>query len=181
MGDTRYEESFFCAVSYTSNPLIPGAVLWQPEYVYSIRAKKGRMDRAQGLLHAMASSLTLDLKWFALYLQVHKLWQDGQMQAIRSAGELSRYISNVNADITKTLTDGYRQRQASEDRIYDGFSESIRGVETYDNPVTGQTVQLPSDFSHAWVSSSGEFFLTNTTTDPNVGSNLTWQLLTATP
>lgn len=178
----EYEEAFYCAMSYYTSPQMPGSVIWQPEYIYSIRSFRGGMDRAEGLLQAVAASITLDMKWYGLYLQVYKLWQDGQMKAIQNAGELSRYISNVNNQITDIIVDGYNKRQVSEDRIYDQFSESIRGVETYDNPVTGRPVQLPSDFSHAWVSTTGEYFLTNSAGDnPNVGSTQDWQRLKTAP
>ncbi len=177
-----YEEAFFCALSFARNPLVPGAVLWRPEFIYSIRDEAGGLDATAGLMQAVASSVTVDLKWFAEYLKVHDLWQQGQMQAIQSAGELSRYLSQVDADITATITSSYKTQQASEDRIYDDFSESIRGVETYTNPVDGGRVQLPSQYSQAWVSANGEYLLSNNFgADPNEGSTVTWTLLNVAP
>ena len=100
------------------------------------------------------------------------------MAAIRGAGELSRYVSGVNASIDQTIISGYKDRQASEDRVFDSFSESIRGVETYADPVSGGNVQLPSGFSNVWVNTSGEYFLTNDAgVDPNVGSTLSYTAL----
>ena len=60
----------------------------------------------------------------------------------------------------------------------DKFSESIRGVETYNNPATSESVQLPSGYSNVWVNTSGEYFLSNEGgLDPNVGSTLTYTQL----
>jgi hypothetical protein len=159
--------------------MLPGAVFWKPEYVYAFRALKGGLPAAEGLLQAVVSSVTLDKKWFAQYLYVVQLRNNGQMQAIRSAGELSRYISGVNSEINDMITGSYDNAQRSQDRIYDSFSESVRGVETYDNPVTGRQVQLPSDYRNAWVSSNGEYFLSEGEADPNVGSSATWQRMNA--
>lgn len=173
-----FDETFYCALNYATDPALPGAVLWRPEWIFSTRAFAGQLQANEGAMMAAATSVNVDLKWFAGYLQVHKMWQDGQMAAIRSAGELSRYVSGVNADINNTILQGHKDRQASEDRVFDAFSESIRGVETYADPVNGGNVQLPSDFSRAWVSSRGEYFLSNDTgVDPNVGSTLTWTAL----
>lgn len=178
-GGQAYEEAFHCAVSYTTNPMVPGNVIWKPEFIYSFRAAEGGLEAVEGLLQAVVSSFSLDLQWFGQYLSVVKLQQQGQMQAIRSAGELSRYISGVNNEINDIITGSWKNQQAGQDRIYSRFSEHIRGVETYDNPVTGRTVQLPSDYRHAWVSSGGEYFLSQGEVDPNVGSTTTWQRMSA--
>jgi hypothetical protein len=172
-----FDETFYCALNYATDPALPGAVLWRPEWIFSTRAFAGELQKNQGLMMAAATSVTVDMKWFAGYMQVHKLWQDGQMAAIRGAGELSRYVSGVNASIDKTIIDGYRDRQASEDRVFDSFSESIRGVETYADPMNGN-VQLPAGYSNVWVNTSGEYFLSNQGgVDPNVGSTLSWTAL----
>ena len=173
-----FDETFYCALNYATDPSLPGAVLWRPEWIFSTRAFAGELQNNQGLMMAAATSVTVDMKWFAGYLQVHKLWQDGQMAAIRSAGELSRYVSGVNASIDQTIISGYKDRQASEDRVFDSFSESIRGVETYNDLVNGGNVQLPSGYSNVWVNTSGEYFLTNDAgVDPNVGSTLSYTAL----
>lgn len=181
MGGQAFEEDFYCAASYVSNPMMPGAMFWKPEFVYSFRSFQGGLKAVEGLLQASIFSVNLDKKWFAQYLYVRQLQQQGQMQAIRSAGELSRYISGVNNEINDMITGSYKSQQQSQDRIYNQFSESVRGVETYDNPVTGRPVQLPSDYRNAWVSTSGEYFLSNGETDPNVGSTANWQKLQASP
>jgi hypothetical protein len=178
-GGRTYDETFYCALSYATDPSLPGAVLWRPEFIFSLRAFAGELANSQALLQTCMTSVKPDMKWFASYLQVHKMWQDGQMAAIKSAGDLSKYLSGVSASVDKTIIDGYNQRQASEDRVYDRFSETIRGVETYSNPATSENVQLPSGYSNVWVNTSGEYFLSNETgIDPNVGSTLSWQQLT---
>ncbi len=182
LGGKTYDETFYCALSYATDPALPGAVLWRPEFIFSLRAFAGGLADSAPLMQTCVTSVKPDMKWFAAYLQVHKLWQDGQMAAIKSAGDLSHYLSGVSADVNQTIIDGYNQRQASEDKVYGQFSESIRGVQTYANPYTQDNVQLPSGYSNVWVNTSGEYFLSNETgVDPNVGSTLSWQELTPAP
>ena len=178
LGGRAYEETFYCALNYATDPSLPGAVLWRPEFIFSTRAFAGELQNSQGMMMASMTSIKPDMKWFAAYLKVHKMWQDGQMAAIKSAGDLSRTLSSVNASVDQGIIDGYNQRQASEDKVFDKFSESIRGVETYNNPSTSESVQLPSGYSNVWVNTSGEYFLSNEAgVDPNVGSILSYTQL----
>lgn len=180
LNNVRYEEKFFCVLTYATDPSLPGAVLWRPEFLYSLRSFEGGLASAEGLLQTCVTSITPDMKWFALYLQVHKQWQDGQMAAIKSAGDLSHYLSGVSASVDQTIIDGYNSQQASEDKVYDQFDQSIRGVQNYVNPGDNTTVELPSGYNSVWVNSSGEYFLSDQTgVNPNEGSTLTWTELSA--
>lgn len=68
-----------------------------------------------------------------------------------------------------------RASQAQRDRLYDQqgvasdrqqreFVETVRGVETYHEPVDGGVVQLDNTYDHAWRVRDGTYLLTN---DPN--------------
>jgi hypothetical protein len=172
------EEDFYTAVSYTASPMLPGATLWQPQLLYSFAAPKGKLDRESPLLAAIVSSVQPSLKWYAGYQYVFNLWVQGQMASIRAAGALSRSISQGNDAIDKATSDAWAEQQASYDRVYGEISNQIRGVESYDDPYSGRTVELPNDYSYAWVSSSGDYALSDSAGfDPNVGSTLTWKPL----
>ncbi len=70
----------------------------------------------------------------------------------------------------------WQQRQDSQDRVSRRFSESIRGVESYENPYESRAVELPGGYKGAWVSSSGEYVLAEDASyDPNVGSTIAWK------
>ena len=100
------------------------------------------------------------------------------MQSIAAAGALSKQIASVNDEISKSTSDAWRDQQATYDRVYGEISNQIRGVESYENPFEGHAVELPNDYSYAWVSSSGEYALTDSAGfNPNVGSTIEWRLL----
>jgi hypothetical protein len=177
-GGRLMDEDFYTAVSYTHSSILPGATLWQPQLLYSFAAPHGQLDRDAALLQAMISSVQPSLKWYAGYQYVFNLWVQGQMQSIQAAGALSRSIAQGSDQISQATSSAYENQQSAYDGIYGQLSDQIRGVSTYDDPYGGGTVQLPNDYSYAWVSSSGEYALSDSAGfDPNVGSTGTWKLL----
>jgi hypothetical protein len=166
-----------CVVSRT--PAMPGSVYWSLQQQYSFRAEKDAIDAHAPLLQAMVSSVQVELKWYAGYVQVLQMRQQGQMQAIRDAGEISRAISRNNDAMIASMRSTWAEQQASQARVSRQFSESIRGVETYANTLDGRAVELPSGYADVWVNSSGDYLLSNTGGyDPNAGSTLEWRRLT---
>jgi hypothetical protein len=58
----------------------------------------------------------------------------------------------------------WQSRNESMDRTQRESIESIRGVETYNDPHYGGTVQLSNQYQHAWQLRDGSYLLTD---DPN--------------
>jgi hypothetical protein len=70
----------------------------------------------------------------------------------------------------------WERRQQAQDRIVQNFSDNIRGVERYNDPHTGNDVELPSGYGHAWANNLGELIVTDSPSyNPNSGSNLHWE------
>jgi hypothetical protein len=175
-GGRAIEEDVYCVLVYTQIPVLPGTTFWTAERLFSFKAAKGNLDGMGGLLQTMAASVKVNPVWFSKYQQVLAQWQQSKMQSIRSAGELSRYIARTSNEISAMSRQAYEARQASNDRINKNFSEYIRGVETYHNPVESRAVELPSGYREVWVSGNGEYILSNDSNfNPNVGSTQNWQ------
>jgi hypothetical protein len=172
------EEDFYAVVRYTTSPALPTTTMWQPDVLYSFTAPRGKLDAAARVLQTMVSSVRLDLKWYAGYQYVFNLWVQGQMQAINAAGQLSKQIAAASDSISRSTSEAWEAQQASYDRVYGEISEQIRGVETYDNPFEGRSVELPNDYRYAWVSAGGEYALSDSAGfNPNLGSTVEWRLL----
>ena len=58
-------------------------------------------------------------------------------------------------------SDSRRKQSESFDRSSRETSEAIRGVETYDVPYHGGTVQLDSTYERAWQLPDGSYVLSN--------------------
>ncbi len=179
-GRTIAEDVYITLVTARS-PLLPTMVQWSLEHQYSFHAPKDRIDVLAPLLQAMVASFRVELPWYAGYVQVLDMSRRNQLQAIRDAGELSKRISRNNDAILASMRSSWEARQTSQDRMAREFSESIRGVETYDQPFEGRPVQLPAGYDDVWVNPQGEYVLSNETGyDPNVGGTQEWRRLART-
>jgi hypothetical protein len=175
------EEDIYCVLSYTAAPAVQ-TVYWNPMQLYSMRAATGQLDQQSRLMHAIVSSLRVNLKWYNAYLQVWEMWKANVMQSIQNAGHLSRYIAGINSEITAMNRQAWEQAQASQDRVSRRFSEYIRGAETYQNPITNQPVQLPAGYGRAWTNHLGEYIVSDSPSyNPNVGSSTNWQPMPRVP
>ncbi len=169
-------EDVYVTLVISRSALMPAMIQWSLEHQYSFRAEKERLDALEPLLQAMISSVRGDVAWYAGYAQVVQMSRQGQLQAIRDAGELSRQISRNNDAMIRSLRSSYEERQRSQDRIHQRFSEAVRGVQTYENAFDAQPVQLPSGYDDVWVNVRGEYLLSNTGGfDPNVGDTVEWR------
>jgi hypothetical protein len=176
---TQVHEDFYVTLVFSQSPLGP-FILWGPERLYSFRAQRGELDEVSPLLHTVASSTQVNRRWLNEYLQVVNLWEKGQLQGIRSAGEISRYIARVSDEIQAITTETFERQQSTNDRVSRQYSELIRGVEHYDDPFMSEEVELPSGYDFVWASETGEYILSNNALlDPNPGSIVNWQRLRA--
>lgn len=176
--DVILHEDFTCVLLVTTVAAMPGIVLWGPDTLYSCRAEPAALDQAGSLLHIMATSVQPTAQWFNTYVQIIQMWQRNQMQAIADAGRISQIISQTSSEISDMVRQAYENRQSSQDRIHREFSETIRGVETYNDPYRGRPVELPSQYRHAWVSDNGEYVLSDEAGfNPNIGDTRTWKRL----
>jgi hypothetical protein len=177
----QIEEDVYCVLSYTSAPAVQ-SIYWSPAHLYSIRAERGQLDQKTKLMQAIVSSSRINLQWFNAYLQVWEMWKANVMQSIQNAGNLSRYISGINNQITAMNKEAWEQQQASHERISRRFSEYVRGVDTYQNPATHQPVQLPGGYGRAWTNALGEYIVSASSSyNPNIGSSTNWQPLQRVP
>lgn len=181
LGETLVHEDFFVSLVFTQSPLTP-ITLWSPERLYSFRAEAGQLDDASSLMHTVVFSTQVNRRWLNEYLQVVDLWHRGQLQAIQSAGELSRYIAQVNDEILDITNETFERQQVVQDRLSREWSETIRGVDSYQDPFLEDSIELPSGFDDVWASANGEYILSNNALfDPNIGSNIDWERLRPLP
>ena len=171
------EEDLYCVLNSMA---LPGAnlTIQIADKLSGLRAPKGKLDEATKLFETMIHSTRINLGWFNKYSQLAQALTQAQMNQIRAAGELSRYISRTSSEISDMMRRSYEQRQASQDRISKNWSQYMRGVDEYHDPVAGRPVELPSGYKNAWVSGNGEYIVTDSLNfDPNVELNGNWQKL----
>jgi hypothetical protein len=175
------EEEIFAVVetAYSSMPTMYGTITntnWVADYLFSFKAEKGKLDKQAKMFQTIAYSFRLNPQWFNKYNQLVNRLVQMQIQRINQIGEISRIISRTNDEISDMIMRSYNERQAVNDRVAENFSEYVRGVDKYQDPIENRSVELPSGYDNAWTNSLGEYILSDSPSfDPNVGSNLNWQ------
>jgi hypothetical protein len=175
------EEEIYTVVQSVAFPVqtITGVVTninWFVDYIFSFKAEKGKLDSNAKTFQTIAYSFTLNPLWFSKYNQVVEYLIQRQIQQIESVGQLSRIISQTSNEISDISMQSYNQRQAVNDKIADNFSQYIRGVDKYYNPIEQKPVELPSGYQNVWTNSLGDYILSdNPNFNPNIESNINWQ------
>ncbi|MEK9137495.1 MAG: hypothetical protein AAB393_10265, partial [Bacteroidota bacterium] len=176
----RMEEEIYTVVESFSFPIqtMYGTVtntMWTVGYIFSFKSEKGKLDEKTRLFQTVVSSFKLNPQWFSKYNQVVEYLIQKQIQKIHSIGELSRIISRTHNEISDMMMESYNNRQKVYDRLSENFSQHIRGVDEYYNPVEQRGVELPSGYREGWTNALGEYILSDDPNfNPNEGSNLTW-------
>lgn len=179
-GGGAVEEELYAVVEAFSFPIqsmfgTQTNTFWTVDYIFSFRCEKGKLDEQKELFRTIVSSFRLNPQWFSKYNQVVEYLIAQQIQRIRNIGELSRIISRTHNEISDMMMETYNNRQQVYDRLSENFSQYLRGVDEYYDPVEQRRVELPSGYNEGWVNGLGEYILSdNPNYNPNIGSNQTW-------
>jgi len=72
----------------------------------------------------------------------------------------------------------YQNKSASYDRMFDNYSQALRGVDTYVDPVNNWNIELPTGYNNAWTNGSDYIFSDSPSYNPNVSSGGNWTQMT---
>jgi len=151
-------------------------ILWQAAYLFSFRAQAGHLDALADLFGAIVRSFRLNPQWYNRYMQLSQYMIQNQIQQIHHIGQISQIISQTSDQISDMITSSYNQRQETLDRVATSHSQAIRGVDEYQDPISGGSVELPGGYRYAWANALDEYIVSDDPSfDPNLRSNLDWQ------
>lgn len=154
-------------------------IYWSMGYLTSFRSNREQLESYADLYRAIFASIQINPAWTAVVQQVIQGLTSNTIRSINQIGALSRQISRNSNEISDMNMRGWQERSAAYDRISENFSQTIRGVDPYYDPNTGQNVELPSGYTQAWSTPLGEYILSDDPNfNPNIGSNQTWTPLT---
>jgi hypothetical protein len=178
---TPVEEDVFAVLQTTRVPT-GNIVIQLADRVVAMRAERGRLEASRPVHLAIVNSGKVNLQWFNTYSQLVEQVIRAKMQEIKAVGEFSRALSRTSNQISEQRMRQWQETQHRQDRLNREWSEHIRGTETYNDPVRGEPVELPSTHKHAWVSRGGEYILTdNPNFNPNVERRGDWVEMQPTP
>jgi hypothetical protein len=180
----QMEDEMYCIIQSQDIPVqtLYGTtrnINWYMTYIESFRAEKGKLDSQSKTFQTISYFARTDVNWLNKYNQVVNYLIQRQIQQIQSLGELSNIVSQTSNDISDSSFEAWQKDQNIKDRMADDFSNSIRGIQSYGNPIDGSTVELPSGYNSVWTNSLGEYIFSDSLSyNPNTESNLNWQQMT---
>lgn len=123
---------------------------------FSMRAPHGQLDFQ--LVEAIRKAGRPAPEWQAR-INAHT----AKIAAINRKGiaDRARITAQANEEIRQMQQDSWESYNASRDRMHRESVEAIRGVETYNDPYNGGTVQLDNTYEHAWQLNDGTYVLTD--------------------
>jgi hypothetical protein len=175
------EEDVFAVMQTTRVP-VGNIVIQLADRVVAMRAERGRLDAVRPVHLSIVNSTRVNVQWFNRYTQLVDHFIRAKMQEIRAIGEFSRALSRTSSQISEQRMQQWQETNRRQDRLNREWSEYVRGTETYNDPVRGEPIELPSTHKHAWVSRSGEYILTdNPNYNPNIEQRGDWVEMQAAP
>jgi hypothetical protein len=134
-------------------------------YVTALRAPQGQLDANDKLLKVMISSIRPEPKWQAYSNGfIAKLYQ---IEAQKEAG-MDKMVSDFQKHVADTINSVTANAYRGAVNSINGFDQNIRGVQTFRDPATGNTMELSNKFDHAWLNGSNEYVMSD---DPNFNPN----------
>ncbi|MEM8490552.1 MAG: hypothetical protein AAF756_06955 [Pseudomonadota bacterium] len=87
-----------------------------------------------------------------------------------------RAIVGANEAVNNSIMQGWRDRNAMQDRVQEQFTDALRDQSTMVNPSTGEAWKVDAGANNYWINSGGEYLPSNDYNyNPNLDSNLNQQ------
>jgi len=149
---------------------------WTVSNIFSYKAEKGKLEASSKIFETITYSFQVNKYWYNKYVQLVEYLIKGQIQQIHNIGEFSRKLAQMSDEIREDNLRSWENRQAVGDRIAEDFSQYVRGVDEYYDPIEEKPVELPSGYDNAWTNANGEYIISDDPNyNPNIGSNLNWE------
>lgn len=175
------EEEIYAVVEAYSFPIQSWGTIvyntnWTVSYIFSYKAEKGKLEASSKTFETITYSFQVNKYWYNKYVQLAEFLIRNQIQRINNIGEFSRRLAQMSDEIREDNLKSWYDRQSVNDRIAEDFSQYMRGVDEYYDPIEERPVELPSGYDNAWTNANGEYIISdNPNYNPNVGSNLNWE------
>ncbi len=156
------------------------AVTWIP-LVKSFQAPAEEMEGKAPLFKVVVDSYQENPAWAVAGTKLAATVTRDQLRQQQAVFDRMQQIRRSQSEVSDMIHEGYRRRSAAMDRVFDKYSESIRGVDTYRDPVNDRYVEVPNGMKNAWTNGNEYVFSDQADFNPNIGSNPSWQQMERRP
>jgi hypothetical protein len=145
------------------------------DHVLGFRAPQGQLDAQERLFRMILATIRVDSQWQARVSQVI-----ASMAAADSKGAMDRsaIATKLGDDMSRMSKESNDYRNKSNDRVAENWSDYLRGVTPYRNPVTGEIVKLDNRYDNAWAGPKDEYVIAESANfNPNSAFQGNWTRL----
>lgn len=156
------------------------AISWIPQ-VKSFQAPAGEMGAKAPLFKVILDSYQENPEWAVAGTRLAAAITRNQLRQQQAVFQQMQQIRQSQSEVSDMIHEGYRRRSAAMDRVFDKYSESIRGVDSYRDPVNERYVEVPNGMQNAWTDGREYIFSDQADFNPNIGSTRNWQQMERRP
>ncbi len=147
------------------------------DHLFGMRAPQGQLDAQEKFFRLVMGTVRVDPQWQA---RVQQVIANLQAQDSKGAADRSAIATKAGQDMSKMIHDSYQNATSSREHSMESWSQYMRGVQTFRNPNTGDTVELSNQYGHAWAGPDGTYVVTDSANfNPNSSLQGNWTRLEA--
>lgn len=179
----RMVEDFTASIFYfiTNTPTLSGMysqnIYWSPS-VCSFRAPAEEMPAKIRQFQIALYSRFMNPVWIVSYTRLCAVITREQLRQQQAIFARYQQIRQTLQECNDIIWQTYQNRSAAEDRMFDNYTQALRGVDTYVDPINNWNVDLPTGYENAWTNGTDYVFSDSANFNPNVISTGNWQKMT---
>ena len=178
----RFVEDVTVAVTYmiSYTPTMYGTitgVTWIP-ITTSFKAPATDIDEKIKIFKIIMDSRKDNPVWGENVLKLSAMITRDQLRHQQAIFNRMQQLSRTQSEIGDMIMDSYQKRNQAYDRIFDNYSQAIRGVDSYTDPINNWKVEVPTGYDNAWTNGSDYVIAEDPGFNPNIGSTQDWQRMT---
>jgi hypothetical protein len=179
----RYIEDFGVGITYSisASPTLSGmtvpSIQWSP-VVTSFRAPAEEMPSRIRQFQIALTSRVDNPVWTVAYTRLCAVVTREQLRQQQAIFARYRQIHQTLEECNDIVWQTFQNKAAADDRMYQSYSEALRGVDTYLDPVNNTNVELPTGYANAWTNGTDYVFSDSPGFNPNTLSTGNWQRMT---
>ena len=133
--------------------------------IMALSTPEGQLDANDKLLKVMISSIKPEQKWVSysngFIANLYQMEAKKEAMMDQMIAQFQQWEAQQINEVTANAMRGSEQAAFGQDQL-------IRGVQTFRDPSTGNTMELSNQYDHAWLNGQNEYVMSD---DPNFNPN----------
>ncbi len=145
------------------------------DHIFAMRAPQGQLNTQERFFRLIMGTVRVDPQWEA---RVQQVIANLTQQDINGANQRAAIANQAGQEMSRMIHDAYQNATAGREHSMESWGQYMRGVQTFRNPNTGDTVELSNEYSHAWAGPDNSYVVTDSGSfNPNGSMDGRWTQL----